>query len=350
MKHTKSHASPTLIVSTGDPGGVGPAVSLQAAAALQQTNPSLRCVLVGDADALQAMAVKLAPDALPLSRVEPDALAHASTRPGIHAVHATSWKDCTIPAGGPEAANGEAQLRALNLAIDLTTAPPEGGERRALVTAPMSKAAVERAGHPFTGHTEHLARRAGLPADAVTMIFRGPRLTVALCTTHVAIRHVADHITEARVTRSIRHLAQALNTWHPNPDLPLRITVTGLNPHAGESGLLGEEDDAQIAPAIAKLTPTLPQQLGRPIVICGPLPAESALRQTADGHFNAAVAMLHDQATIACKLLDWGHSVNLTWGLPYLRTSVDHGTAYAAARTGEIDPQGMLAAMHLAIR
>lgn len=238
---------------------------------------------------------------------------------------------------------GELALAALDGAIDAVIA----GEASAVVTAPVSKAAITMAGHSFVGQTEHLARRASLPDDDVTMMFLGPRLSVALVTTHLSVRDVPDAITAPRVTRATRHLAEALRLL----DAPhgATITVSGLNPHAGERGLFGDEEIRAVGPAIEALRREAPFVDGR-LALVGPQPAEAAFRQAQSGVHAGVVAMFHDQATIASKLLDWGSAVNVTWGLPFVRTSVDHGVAFDAARSGRVDPEGMIAAVVLAYR
>jgi 4-hydroxythreonine-4-phosphate dehydrogenase len=218
------------------------------------------------------------------------------------------------------------------------------------VTGPVNKAAITRGGtakEEFVGQTEHLARRAGLPDDAVTMMFLGPRLNVALVTTHLAVRDVPDAITEARVARAIRHLADALVRL--SPPRGARVVVTGLNPHAGEDGMFGDDEPRAITPAIVRVRADAVFASGA-LVLDGPTPAEAAFRFAADARVLGVVTMMHDQATIASKLLDWGHAVNVTWGLPFVRTSVDHGVGYEAARTGTIESTGMIAAAELALK
>ncbi len=317
-----------LLVSTGDPAGIGPEVAVRAAAARAER---ARIVLFGDGRRLASMLSREAPS---LALLAPDVEAPS----GLSIVDVGEVDEAVIAARAPSAEGGRAQLAALDAAIDRALA----GRGRAVVTAPTSKAAVERSGVPFTGQTEHLARRAGLAADAVTMMFLGPRLSVALATTHLALRDVPDAITPERVERAIGHLADALSRLHPGS---LRIAVSGLNPHAGEEGLFGDEERVRIEPAVERARAGLSS-----VVLEGPLGAETALRRAAAGDVEGVVAMFHDQATIASKLLDWGAAVNVTWGLPFVRTSVDHGVAYDAAEAGTADASGMGAALDLALR
>ena len=242
---------------------------------------------------------------------------------------------------GPSPESGEAQLRSLELAASAV----RSGHARALVTGPTSKAAIVSAGHAFVGQTEFLAALDGRASDEVTMLFLGPTLRVALVTTHLSIANVPSAITSARVMRSVRHLAEALLRLAPER-AAATILVTGLNPHAGEAGLFGSEENDVITPALTLLAQEEPFRSR--IKLSPALPAEAVFRAAQRGAADGVVAMFHDQATIASKLLDWGSAVNTTWGLSFLRTSVDHGVAYDAAAQGSAEHDGMLAALDLA--
>lgn len=328
-------ATGPLAVAVGDPCGVGPIVSVRAALLLAGQE---RCVLFGDARQLEQLA--RAQGALPY-RVSPDALAELAPEPNTLYVVDTGAVDASVlgrHAPSPEA--GEAQLRSLRLAASAV----RDGQARALVTGPTSKAAIVSAGHAFVGQTEFLASLDGCADDDVTMLFLGPTLNVALVTTHLAISDVSAAITRARVQRTVRHLAQALSRLRPGR--ALRILVSGLNPHAGEAGLFGSEEREVIAPALAELAAEEPFRSR--VQLSAALPAEAVFRAAQRGEVDGVVAMFHDQATIASKLLDWGAAVNTTWGLSFLRTSVDHGVAYDAAASGSAEHDGMLAAIDLA--
>jgi len=312
-----------LAIATGDPAGVGPDVSVRALAALPPGAPAP--MLFGDARDLEARLV-------------------AAGLAGRASVHDVGTCDPGVTgAHADHPASGRIALASLDAAIDAVLA----GRARAVVTAPVSKAAITLAGHRFIGQTEHLARRAGLLDDDVTMMFLGPRLRVSLATTHLAVRDVPGAITVPRVARAVRHLAAALVAL--GTPAGSSVVVSGLNPHAGEHGLFGDEDDRVIAPAVQLLRAETPFADGR-LRLVGPRPAEAAFREAQSGEVAGVVAMFHDQATIASKLLDWGQAVNVTWGLPFVRTSVDHGVAYDAARTGTADASGMIAALLLALR
>lgn len=324
---------PPLAVSTGDPGGVGPQVALQAAASCHDA----RTLLFGDAHSLERMASE--------AGIDTQRLAPADALLGrIGIVDCGARWEGEASAHRPTASGGVAQLAALEAARAAVVA----GQARALVTAPMSKEAVTLGGHDFSGHTEHLARAAGLAADDVTMMFLGPRLRVALVTTHVAVAELPTAVTAARVARACRHLGEALVAMGDvSGD---RVVVTGLNPHAGEGGLFGDDERRAIAPGVQDASHALPYVGEGALRLEGPQAAETALRRAAAGEVAGVVAMAHDQATIASKLLDWGAAVNVTWGLPYVRTSVDHGVAYDAAAAGTADTEGMGAALQMALR
>lgn len=323
-----------IVIAVGDPGGVGPTVALRAA---QARRPGTRVVLVGDASQLKRLArasgVESAREIGDVAQATDDA---------IGLLDVGSVAETAIARHAPSAETGAAQLAALDRAAGFV----RDGAARALVTGPMSKEAVTLSGIEFVGQTEHLARISGLADDDVTMMFLGPRLRVALVTTHLAVVDVSAAITQARVQRTITHLASALERLYPEKRLQ-HLVVAGLNPHAGEAGMFGREEIDVIRPVVERLQ-KMPPFVDGPIVLKGPLPAESVFRAAQRGDVMGVVAMLHDQATIASKLLDWGSAVNVTWGLPFVRTSVDHGVAYDAARDGTASEEGMQAALALA--
>jgi 4-hydroxythreonine-4-phosphate dehydrogenase len=313
----------TLAISTGCPCGIGPEVIAAALSAMSPRHPDVSFVVHGDEGALA--------DAGALRGVRWDALPRVTIAP------ATRLSADDRRAGPSTLAAGRAQLVALDAALDTVLA----GSADALVTGPIDKAAVTRSGTPFLGHTEHLAERCGVAR--VVMMFAGPRLRTSLVTTHRPIARLSGELTREAVRESVLITARSLLAWFgvPSP----RIAVCGLNPHAGEEGLIGREEIEVIAPALDEARAAL----GHGVEIVGPMGAESAYRKAKDGRFDAVVAMFHDQATIASKLLDFGDAVNVTLGLPIIRTSVDHGTGADIAGRGIADPSGMVAALELAI-
>ncbi len=319
----------------GDPCGVGPIVSVRAALLRAEREA---CVLFGDAQQLEQLARA---NGARLHDVTTDTLAEivpaANT---LYVVDSGAVDAAVLARHAPSPEAGEAQLRSLRLAATAVRA----GHARALVTGPTSKAAIVSAGHAFVGQTEFLASLDGRADDDVTMLFLGPTLRVALVTTHLAIADVSAAITRPRVLRTVRHLTEALSRLRPARTL--RILVVGLNPHAGEAGLFGGEERDVIGPALAELAAQEPFRSR--VQLSAALPAEAVFRAAQRGEADGVVAMFHDQATIASKLLDWGSAVNTTWGLSFLRTSVDHGVAYDAAASGRAEHDGMLAALDLA--
>ncbi len=241
-----------------------------------------------------------------------------------------------IQSTGPACA--EAQLNALAAATDAMLA----GRFSALVTAPVAKNAISTLRPDFSGHTEYLAERAGLESDDVTMLFAADKLSVALVTTHIPLRDVPDAITEKRLKRTFRHLTDMLHRLHPGTRP--RIAVASLNPHAGENGLFGAEEWELLEPFCEAASS------GGDSEVFGPVPSDALFRDAFAGRYDGVVALYHDQALIPLKMAGVGQAVNVTMGLPFLRTSPDHGTAYDIARKGLADPEGFRAALRLAVR
>lgn len=322
-----------IVISTGCPASVGPEVSLQAAARLRGVSR----VLVGDVPTLLRAA-----ELVGIPRAKLRQMGEGRTRgSGIYLLPAgPALSERDRAPGRPTATSGAAQLAYVEAAYRLARR-----HRVPLVTAAVSKAAIANSGGReaarFRGHTEWLCRLDG--AKSVTMCFLAPRIATALVTTHLPLRRVARAITPEAVQRTAQHLVQLLTLSgkvHP------RVAVASLNPHAGESELLGEEESRGIVPAIQRVRRKLAQQA----TLVGPIGAETAFRLAAAGEYDAVVAMYHDQATVPMKLLAFGEAVNVTMGLSVVRTSVDHGTAYDIAWQGRADPSGMLSAMQLARR
>ena len=298
----------TLGITLGDPSGIGP--EIVAATLAKLPDEWLRRVIVyGDRGPLErgarAMGVTL------------PAVVMASPGTGEHVV-----------AGAPNETSGAAQIGYLETAV----ADAAAGRIGAIVTAPISKTWAKRAGFAFPGHTEMLADRLG--ARDVVMMFAGPKLRVALATIHVALAEVPAILTTAGVRRTLELVTESLvrdfGIAHP------RIGVVGLNPHAGEGGLIGREDRDVIAPACTPCGPA---------VVDGPLVPDAAFRM----RYDAFVAMYHDQGLIPVKLVDFDESVNMTLGLPIVRTSPDHGTAYDIAGKGVAREVSMQRAVELAV-
>ncbi len=231
--------------------------------------------------------------------------------------------------------------------LEAATASVEAGECSALVTAPLSKARASMAFPGFTGHTDWLASRAGMDPARVLMIFHGEKVRTACVTRHVPLREVHAGLDGRRIAWAALVLAIHLGTGSGirRP----RIAIAGLNPHASEGGLLGSEDRDLIEPAV-RLAAESAVRLRMRCELVGPLAADGAYREHVNGGWDGVLAMYHDQATVAAKVADPFRSVNVTAGLPYVRTSPDHGTADAIAGKGLAHPGSMRAALLLAAR
>jgi 4-hydroxythreonine-4-phosphate dehydrogenase len=229
---------------------------------------------------------------------------------------------------------GRAAYEAIVQAVDDAMA----GRVDAIATAPVSKEAFALAGLPWKGHTDLLAHLTGTPF--VAMMFESPKLRVVLVTVHEALRDVPGLITVDRVARTVRLAARELPRFGVAQP---RLAVAALNPHAGEHGLMGREDDEVIAPAVAACR-------GDGVDVAGPLSADTVFVRAARGEFDAVIACYHDQGLIPVKLLAFGEAVNVTLGLPIVRTSVDHGTAFDIAGRGVADHTSLVHAVRLAAR
>ena len=332
--------SSRLAVSVGCPCGIGPEVSVVAAA-----QKGARALLVGDEGALRAAARGRRIAGARLVRVE-----HVAQAWGLPPGRIAIWQPTGALAardrlpGRPTRASGVAQLAWVDAACDLVTR----GEADAMTTGPVSKEVIASSGAPgakaFLGHTEHLQRR--LRAREVVMAFWSPALVTSLVTTHLPLARVPRAITPAAVARSTYWLAWLLAALSKRSP---RVVVAALNPHAGEGGLLGSEERARITPGIASARRRLAAARIEARVD-GPVPAESAFRLALAKRWDGVVAMYHDQATIPMKLASFGDAVNVSLGLPIVRTSVDHGTGYDRAGIWEADARGMVAAIGLAAR
>ena len=282
---------PRIAITVGDPSGIGPEVAAKAAA-----------------------------DPRVLAVCEPILYAPsngARFAPGVLSAEAGRAAHDVI-------------VRAVSDAMD--------GTVQAVATAPVNKEAFRLAGLEWTGHTDLLAHLTGAPR--VAMMFYSDRLMVVLATVHIALAEVPASLTQERMQATIALTAEAIPRF---TKVPPRIAVAGLNPHAGEHGLFGTEEDRVIAPAIAACR-------ARGVDVSGPYPADTVFVRATRGEFDVVVACYHDQGLIPVKLLAFGQAVNVTLGLPIVRTSVDHGTAFDIAGKGVADPQSMIAAVLLAAR
>ena len=266
--------------------------------------------------------------------IGPEIVAKAAADAGVRAVC-----EPVIFGTDPPAAMGEVSAASGRAAYDTIVRAVEAalkGEVDAIATAPVNKLAFSQAGLPWKGHTDLLAHLCGTPR--VAMMFHAPELKVVLMTVHVPLRDVPSLITPELVTQTIDLTCAALPQFGV---LTPRLAVAGLNPHAGEGGVLGAEDDRVLAPAVAAAR-------ARGIDVSGPFPADTVFVRASRGAFDCVLACYHDQGLIPVKLLAFGHAVNVTIGLPIIRTSVDHGTAFDIAGKGVADPGSMIEAVKLA--
>jgi 4-hydroxythreonine-4-phosphate dehydrogenase len=319
--------TPRIVVTSGEPAGVGP----DACVTLAQTDWEAEIVVAGDAELLSATADSLQ---LPLG-IEP----YDPTRPA-QAHRARTLRVLHIPTG-QRVVPGRPDVRNAAYVIEMLNRASDGcmnGEFAAMVTAPVQKSTLLEAGYPFSGHTEYLAARtrAALPV----MLLLNDRLRVALVTTHLPLADVPRAITRERLRSTLRIVNVDLERYFAL--LPPRIAVLGLNPHAGESGHLGREELDVIAPVIEELK-------HEGLDLQGPIPADTAFTPRFLKTVDVIVAMYHDQGLPVIKHAAFGNAVNMTLGLPILRTSVDHGTALSLARSGKADTGSLSAALSLAI-
>ena len=317
-------------IALGDVTGIGPEVALKALAVELRKPADVQYTIIGDSDIVQALNRQLALD-LPFEVT--------NTKPPPGTISFINDLGEPLPSdlrqGAPEAARS---------AVAWVKAGAERcrrGELDALVTAPVNKEAIIRAGIPFVGQTELLSQVAGTDRTAMMLLGqddRGRWLRVALVTTHLPIKLVPGALTRQRIEMTVELAAQACR------DLGLsrtRIGVCGLNPHAGEGGSMGDEEITTIAPAVAAIRL-------RQIDAVGPLSADALFYYAYRGEYDAVVAMYHDQGLAPLKTVAFEQGINWTLGLPFIRTSPDHGTAYDIAGTGKANPSSMLAAMRLA--
>ena len=263
---------------------------------------------------------------------------HENIRAYNHQITVLDYDEFSAPAAMPRGASKLGGAASMAFCEDAISAARRG-LIDALVTAPVSKTSWKLAGHTkFPGHTELLAKRCGV--KNVAMMFVSPKLKVVLATIHQALFDIRNSFTIGCVFNPMDLADQALRDWF-GIEKP-RLGIAGLNPHAGEGGRFGDEEQRIISPAIL-----LANEAG--INATGPLPADTIFLKALDGEFDAVVAMYHDQGLIPIKLLAWRDAVNLTLGLPIIRTSPDHGTAFDIAAKDIADPSSMKAAIHLAI-
>jgi len=320
----------TLLITLGDPNGLGPELVCRWLAQRPAIQDSL--VLVGPEASLTPHARRLGlgrpwtrhsgglPERLApgVHLLEPEGLAGFEPRPG----------EFTVEGG-----------RAAGLTLELACGLLLSGRAHGLVTCPLNKAGLQAAGFDFPGHTEFMAERAGVGAEGVCMHLCGPRLRVSLVTTHPPLARVPELVTVEKVERCLA----LTHAFVRRLGLSGPVAVCGLNPHAGESGRIGDEEGRVILPAMGRAR-------AAGVEAAGPFPADTVFRRAWQGEFPAVLAMYHDQGLGPLKLVHFGEAVNVTLGLPFVRTSVDHGTGYDLVGRDTADPGSFLHALDLARR
>jgi 4-hydroxythreonine-4-phosphate dehydrogenase len=315
-----------LAVALGDPAGIGPEVIAKSWERREaESLPSF--FVVGDCEAIEAVWQG------PLSAISDPADAADRFTSSLPVLKVGGGH--SIKPGSPDLDGARNSLDALEIAVGLT----RSGAAAGLVTGPVSKAQLYAIGFSHAGQTEFVAERCGVSSDLVAMMMVGPTLRTVPVTTHIPLREVPDALTVERIVlkgrATVRGLQRQFGIEEP------RIAVAGLNPHAGESGALGREEIEIIIPAIDRLRSEGYQ-------VHGPYPADAMFHASARERYDAALCMYHDQALVPLKALHFDEGVNMTLGLPIVRTSPDHGTAFAIAGRGKANPGAMMAALRTA--
>jgi 4-phospho-D-threonate 3-dehydrogenase / 4-phospho-D-erythronate 3-dehydrogenase len=320
---------PRVGITLGDPAGIGPEIAVRT---LQEASVYDICtpILFGSPDLVERTAATLGLR-LDLNIVDSaEAELEADVRTAL--IVPTSGAEAVIPPGQVSAAGGEAAVAAVRSAVNAAM----GDDIQAVCTAPLNKESMRQAGFPYDGHTEMLAEFTG--SSAVCMLLLGDRLRVAHLTTHTSIRSVPDKVTTRRITEVARIAVDVLSRVGINEP---RIALSGLNPHAGENGLFGAEELDAMVPAIEQL-----QAEG--LDIRGPVSPDAVFLHAMDGQYDLVIVPYHDQGHVPVKLIEREKAVNVTGGLPIVRTSVDHGTAFDIAGKGIASIVNMQAAINVA--
>jgi len=320
---------PLLAITMGDAAGSGPEIIAKTLAE-PEISAACRCVVIGDADTMrESLKITGVP-----GRVRAiEKLTEALFKDGVIEVidlHNIQLNKLTRGRVDPMA--GKAAFEYIKLAAELALA----GECDAIVTSAINKESLNKAGYHYDGHTQLLAELCGVP-DVAMMLVSG-QLRITHVTTHVSLHEAIEMVRPERILTVIRLTDEAVRQMSVNKP---RIAVAGLNPHAGESGLFGDEEAKYIKPAIEAAC-------RQGMNVAGPFPPDSVFFRASEGQFDAVIAMYHDQGHIAIKILGITQGVNVTLGLPIIRTSVDHGTVFGKAGKGTADPTSLIEAIKLA--
>lgn len=315
-----------LSITPGEPAGIGPDIVIMQA----QKASTIERVVIADPELMRARAKTLGlPLKIKLFKADEPAVASGATELSIEPINLV--KPCIT--GTLDKANAAYVIATLDRACKLN----QSSSLQGLVTGPVQKSVINQAGLPFSGHTEYLAEKTQTPL--VVMMLAADAFRVALVTTHLPLKQVPNAITRERLTDTLRIIHRDLvNTFGITEP---RIVVCGLNPHAGEQGHLGDEEITTIIPVM--------DALSKELLLTGPLPADTAFTPNILNQADVVVAMYHDQGLPVLKSHGFGRAVNITLGLPFIRTSVDHGTALGLAGTGKANPDSLQCAIDSAI-
>jgi len=318
---------PRIGITMGDPTGIGPEIIVKALS-MKEPFQACRPIVFGDREVLsRAIQMQHLSSTLEVIEKIPEDGYHPQK---IFLFSLSRLEITSLRFGQPDRACGEAMVKYIEEAVLWV----RSGKLDAMTTCPINKQAMNAAGYSFPGHTELLAHLAQVPS--VAMMFLGSRWKIVLVTTHLPLKDVSKWITVNRILSTLRLTNEGMKKYFGIPQP--RIAVLGLNPHCGEEGLLGEEEKKEILPAIAEA-----KSIGMNVE--GPFPADSFFDLSGHFTFDAVVSMYHDQGLIPIKMFDFKEAVNFTLGLPFIRTSVGHGTAYDIAGKGLADPTNFVKAI-----
>ncbi|MCJ7703938.1 MAG: 4-hydroxythreonine-4-phosphate dehydrogenase PdxA [Desulfobacterales bacterium] len=321
------NALPTIGITMGDPTGIGPEIIVKALS-VEEPFQACRPIVFGDE---QVLLEAIRKEVLPVQIKVIDEIPEEGYQPGkIFLFPSSQLEANSLSFGKPDRKCGEAMVRYVEEGVRWL----KRAKIDAITTCPINKQAMNKAGHPFSGHTELLAHLT--QASSVAMMFLGSKWKVVLVTTHLPLKEVSKWITRDRILTTIRLTEGGLRRYF-GVSQP-RLAILGLNPHCGEEGLLGEEEKDAIIPAIEEA-----KTLG--MKVQGPFSADSFFDISGIHPYDAVIAMYHDQGLIPIKIFDFKESVNFTLGLPFVRTSVAHGTAYDIAGKGLADPANLIKAI-----
>jgi 4-hydroxythreonine-4-phosphate dehydrogenase len=323
------HDFPRVAITMGDPAGIGPEVILKALLR-DDVYQVCRPIVLGDINVFGMVSKNLGP--LSFNTIESPS--EVTEKPGlVDVISVSNLKEASYIPGRPTVHGGKAMIDYIKKAVDFI----KDGQVSAMVTCPINKELMHKAGYRFDGHTELLASLTN--TRDYCMMLANESLRVSLVTIHCALKEVPQKLNKGLILKTIRLTCRALEE-----DFAIKrphVAVAGLNPHAGEAGLFGLEDKQIIQPAVDEAK-------NDGLLVDGPFPSDTIFYHASNGKFDAVVAMYHDQGLIPVKLLNFSDSVNITLGLPIVRTSVDHGTAYDIAGKGIADPSSLIAAIRMA--